>query len=153
MRFSKANPSINEERVICQARVRGDSMDKAGILEGDLVQVRRQDHAEAGEIVVAVLEEEGVIKRLAKNGSSWQLESANTTYSPITEKFTLMGEVFGDTNSDRSSDELPLEFLVAFTYDLPGSLTFDFGAGGGLGNDKASPDLRITSGISHSYSF
>jgi repressor LexA len=45
-------------------RVRGDSMRGAGILDGDLVVVRRQETAADGEIVVALVGEEATVKRL-----------------------------------------------------------------------------------------
>lgn len=44
-------------------RAVGDSMVGAGIEEGDLVLVRRQDHAEKGQIVVALIGEEATLKR------------------------------------------------------------------------------------------
>ena len=44
-------------------RAEGDSMVGAGIEEGDLVLVRRQDHAEKGQIVVALIGEEATLKR------------------------------------------------------------------------------------------
>ena len=64
-------------------RVRGESMLKAGILPGDLVVVRRQQTAENGEIVVALLGEEATVKRLSrKNGRIWLLPE-NDAYQPI----------------------------------------------------------------------
>ena len=64
-------------------RVRGESMIKAGILPGDLVVVRRQQTAENGEIVVALLEDEATVKRLSrKNGQIWLLPE-NDDYQPI----------------------------------------------------------------------
>ena len=64
-------------------RVRGESMIKAGILPGDLVVVRRQQTAENGEIVVALLEDEATVKRLSrKNGEIWLLPE-NDAYQPI----------------------------------------------------------------------
>ena len=64
-------------------RVRGESMLKAGILPGDLVVVRRQQTAENGEIVVALLGEEATVKRLSrKNGQIWLLPE-NDAYQPI----------------------------------------------------------------------
>ncbi len=64
-------------------RVRGESMRKAGILPGDLVVVRRQQTAENGEIVVALLEDEATVKRLSrKNGEIWLLPE-NDAYQPI----------------------------------------------------------------------
>ena len=77
-------------------RVRGDSMTGAGILDGDLVQVRRQDDALDGDIVVAVVEgEEGVVKRLRKRSGSAALESENPAYQPITDAFQVAGKVVG----------------------------------------------------------
>ena len=64
-------------------RVRGESMLNAGILPGDLVVVRRQETANNGEIVVAMIEDEATVKRLSrKNGQTWLLPE-NDAYSPI----------------------------------------------------------------------
>ena len=64
-------------------RVRGESMLNAGILPGDLVVVRRQQTANNGEIVVALLEDEATVKRLSRrNGETWLLPE-NERYSPI----------------------------------------------------------------------
>ena len=61
--------------------VRGDSMIEAGILENDTVIIRKQDTAETGEIVVALIdEEEATLKRLRKRGASIALEAANPAY-------------------------------------------------------------------------
>lgn len=61
--------------------VRGDSMIDAGILDGDIVIIRRCDTAENGDIVVALVEaEEATLKRLRKRGSAVALEAANPAY-------------------------------------------------------------------------
>ncbi|MYZ47718.1 transcriptional repressor LexA [Propylenella binzhouense] len=61
--------------------VRGDSMIEAGIHDGDLVVIRRQDSAESGDIVVALIDdEEATLKRLRKKGASIALEAANPAY-------------------------------------------------------------------------
>ncbi len=61
--------------------VRGDSMIEAGILEGDIVILRRTDTAETGDIVVALIEdEEATLKRIRKRGKSIALEAANPRY-------------------------------------------------------------------------
>jgi repressor LexA len=61
--------------------VRGDSMIEAGILDGDLVVLRRTESADSGDIVVALVdEEEATLKRLRKRGDSVALEAANPTY-------------------------------------------------------------------------
>jgi repressor LexA len=61
--------------------VRGDSMIEAGIFENDTVVIRRQDVAETGDIVVALIdEEEATLKRLRRRGASIALEAANPAY-------------------------------------------------------------------------
>ncbi|TGE02528.1 transcriptional repressor LexA [Methylobacterium nonmethylotrophicum] len=61
--------------------VRGDSMIEAGILDGDLVVIRRQETANTGDIVVALIDdEEATLKRLRRRGSSIALEAANPAY-------------------------------------------------------------------------
>jgi repressor LexA len=61
--------------------VKGDSMIDAGILEGDMVFIRRTDDAQSGDIVVALVDdEEATLKRLRKRGQSIALEAANPQY-------------------------------------------------------------------------
>jgi repressor LexA len=61
--------------------VRGDSMIEAGIQEDDTVIIRKQDTAETGDIVVALIDgEEATLKRLRKRGASIALEAANPAY-------------------------------------------------------------------------
>ena len=51
--------------------VTGDSMIEAGILDGDVVLIRRGDTADNGDIVVALIDnEEATLKRLRKRGAS-----------------------------------------------------------------------------------
>lgn len=64
-------------------RVRGESMLGVGILPDDLVVVRRQQTANNGEIVVALLGDEATVKTFKKqNGEIWLLP-ANPDYQPI----------------------------------------------------------------------
>ena len=61
--------------------VRGDSMIEAGILDSDTVIIRRQDTADTGDIVVALIDdEEATLKRLRRRGASIALEAANPAY-------------------------------------------------------------------------
>ncbi|HLI11385.1 MAG TPA: transcriptional repressor LexA [Alphaproteobacteria bacterium] len=61
--------------------VEGDSMIDAGILDGDVVIIRRGDVAENGDIVVALIDENEVtLKRLRRKGDSIALEPANKSY-------------------------------------------------------------------------
>jgi len=64
-------------------RIRGDSMIRAGILDGDMVIVRSQKTAEPGEIVIAMLDGEATCKRLRpEKGKLWLLPE-NEAYAPI----------------------------------------------------------------------
>jgi repressor LexA len=61
--------------------VRGDSMIEAGILDNDTVIIRRQDSADSGDIVVALIDdEEATLKRLRRKGAAVALEAANPAY-------------------------------------------------------------------------
>ena len=61
--------------------VRGDSMVDAGILDNDTVIIRRQDTANTGDIVVALVDDEdATLKRLRRRGASIALEPANAAY-------------------------------------------------------------------------
>ncbi len=61
--------------------VKGDSMIEAGILDGDIVVVRRCVTAENGDIVVALVDqEEATLKRLRKKGTTIALEAANPEF-------------------------------------------------------------------------
>jgi len=65
----------------------GDSMIEAGILDGDVVVVRSQDHARDGDIVAALLpgpaEDEATVKRLGHDGSRVMLIPENPALSPF----------------------------------------------------------------------
>ena len=63
--------------------VRGDSMIEAGILEGDLVVVRRQHDADNGDIVVALLDEEATVKRFYREKGRVRLQPENQLLEPI----------------------------------------------------------------------
>ncbi|MEC9344229.1 MAG: transcriptional repressor LexA [Pseudomonadota bacterium] len=62
-------------------QVQGDSMIEAGIFDGDTAIVRQTNSAEAGDIVVALVDdEEATLKRLRRKGASIALEAANPAY-------------------------------------------------------------------------
>ena len=64
-------------------RVRGNSMTGAGIMEGDYVIVRRQESANAGEMVVALLGEEATVKYYRPVRGKVELVADNPAYEPI----------------------------------------------------------------------
>lgn len=75
--------------------VRGDSMVNAGICDGDMVIVRSQSVADAGEIVVALIGDEATVKRLAVADGRPYLLPENPAYGPITSEFEIIGKVVG----------------------------------------------------------
>lgn len=76
--------------------VRGDSMIDAGILEGDLVVVRKQPDADNGDIVVALLEDEATVKRIYKEGNRIRLQPENKLLDPIyAVEVQVLGKVIG----------------------------------------------------------
>lgn len=61
--------------------VEGDSMIEAGIFSGDTAIIKKGDTANAGDIVVALVDdEEATLKRLRRKGASIALEAANPAY-------------------------------------------------------------------------
>ena len=77
-------------------RVVGESMRDAGILDGDLVVVRRADTARDGEIVVAMVEDEATVKRLRRVDGRVHLMPENDAFAPIVaDEVTLSGVVVG----------------------------------------------------------
>ncbi|QDH69979.1 repressor LexA [Lysobacter alkalisoli] len=64
-------------------RVQGDSMIEDGILDGDLVGVKRTPEARDGQVVVARLDGELTIKRLSRSADALRLLPRNPAYAPI----------------------------------------------------------------------
>lgn len=77
-------------------RVKGDSMIEAGILENDVIIVKPQSTARVGDIVVAIIDDEGTVKRYGQAGDHIRLEPANRNYLPIiTKEARIVGLVVG----------------------------------------------------------
>jgi repressor LexA len=82
-------------------RVKGDSMINAGILEGDLVVVRRAQTAEDGDIVVALAgddetAEDATVKRFFREGPRVRLQPENDELEPIfADHVQILGKVTG----------------------------------------------------------
>src|SRR5690606_20702749 len=75
-------------------RVRGDSMNGAGIVEGDLVVVEHNTPTKPGDVVLAVVDGELTVKTLALDGEGrFFLEAANSAYGPIRPTVSL--EILG----------------------------------------------------------
>jgi repressor LexA len=81
-------------------RVIGDSMQDAGIMDGDFVLVRKQSMADKGDVVVAVIGEEATVKRYFPERRRVRLQPENQAYGPIivernTPGFYIAGKVVG----------------------------------------------------------
>lgn len=81
-------------------RVQGTSMIDAGIMDGDKIIVRRQQTAENGEIVVALVNEEdaATVKRLYKRDGKIVLHPENEALSDMIfepEEVSVLGKVIG----------------------------------------------------------
>ncbi len=76
--------------------VRGESMIEAGILDGDYILVRKQNTAENGEIVVALIEDEATVKTFYKEKDHIRLQPENPTMDPIiVPNCEILGKVSG----------------------------------------------------------
>lgn len=76
--------------------IRGESMIEAGILPNDLVLVKRQNSADNGDIVIALLENEATVKRFFKERTRIRLQPENSTMEPIyTTDVVILGKVIG----------------------------------------------------------
>ena len=64
-------------------RVQGESMIDIGIFDGDLLAVRKSDHAKHGDIVVARLNGEVTVKRLDRSQKTLRLLAENIDFDPI----------------------------------------------------------------------
>ena len=76
--------------------VRGESMIEAGILDGDYILVKKQNTAENGQIVVALIEDEATVKTFYKEKDHIRLQPENSTMEPIiVPDCKILGKVAG----------------------------------------------------------
>ena len=85
-------------------RVKGDSMKDIGIIENDLVGVKKASTAENGSVVVARLEEEVTLKRFVQENGKIKLVAENKNYNDIlidqNSGFSLEGIAVGVVRED-----------------------------------------------------
>lgn len=76
--------------------VRGESMIEAGILDGDYILIKKQNTANNGEIVVALIEDEATVKTFYKEKGHIRLQPENSTMDPIiVPDCKILGKVAG----------------------------------------------------------
>lgn len=77
------DPSLFSAKPDYLLKVRGMSMRDVGILDGDLLAVKKADAAKNGQIIVARLGDEVTVKRYKKAGSLIELLPENPEFQPI----------------------------------------------------------------------
>lgn len=76
--------------------VSGDSMTGAGILDRDKIIARKQDFAQNGDIVIAMIDDEATVKRFYLENGRVKLQPENDKYQPIfTNEMNILGKVIG----------------------------------------------------------
>ena len=76
--------------------VSGESMIEAGIFDGDYILVKKQNTANNGEIVVALIEDEATVKTFYKENGHIRLQPENSTMEPIiVPNCEILGKVAG----------------------------------------------------------
>lgn len=76
--------------------VKGDSMIKIGMLDGDKIVVKRQDTADNGDIVVALVDDSATVKRFYKRDGKFILHPENDEMSDfVFDDVAVLGKVVG----------------------------------------------------------
>ena len=93
------DPNLFTQRPDYLLKVKGLSMRDAGILDGDLLAIKKTSEARNGQIVVARIDDEVTVKRLSKHGSVIHLLPENPDFDPIIiepgQNFALEGIALG----------------------------------------------------------
>ena len=76
--------------------VKGDSMINMGIYDGDMIIVRRQQTADNGEVIVALVDDSATVKRFYKEDGHYRLQPENDFRDPIiVDNVEIVGKVIG----------------------------------------------------------
>jgi repressor LexA len=94
------DPAMFASRPDYLLKVRGESMRDAGIMDGDLLAVKKVDSAKNGQIVVARIGDDVTVKRYRKTGSLVELLPENPDFKiikvdPAVDEFVLEGLAVG----------------------------------------------------------
>jgi repressor LexA len=96
--YVSLDPFWAKDKDIFLLRVSGNSMEGAGILDGDLALIRPQKIAEEGEIVVALINDEATLKRFYRGKGKVWLKPESPLHKSIRVKdgcLQLVGKVIG----------------------------------------------------------
>ncbi|MDR2760119.1 MAG: transcriptional repressor LexA [Spirochaetaceae bacterium] len=85
---------LKKNRDYFALRVKGDSMEGAGIMDGDTAIIEKTETARNGEIVVALLDDAATLKRFYKESARILLQPENPKYPPIyTQDARILGRL------------------------------------------------------------
>lgn len=89
-------PGVDPQELFA-LKIRGESMINAGILDGDIVIVKKDSYAENGDIVVAFIgHEDATVKTFYKEKGHYRLQPENDTMEPIiVNEVEILGRVIG----------------------------------------------------------
>ena len=94
--FSIPVSLIPSKKEVFTLKVSGESMINVGIYDGDIIIVQRQNTANNGEIVVALIEDEATVKTFYKEKDHIRLQPENSTMDPIiVPNCEILGKVAG----------------------------------------------------------
>ena len=74
---------LKNDRQYFALRVRGDSMEEAGIMDGDTAVIEQQNTVRNGEVAVVMLDEAVTLKTFYRENARIRLQPENSKYSPI----------------------------------------------------------------------
>lgn len=87
-------PRFGEGGELFALKIKGDSMIKAGIFDGDVVIVKKNPTVQNGEIAVALIDDEATVKTFYREDGHIRLQPENPSYEPIiVENAVILGRV------------------------------------------------------------
>jgi len=75
--------SLKDSEKYFALRVIGDSMEEAGILDGDTAIIEQKNMVQNGEIAVVMLDDAVTLKKFYRENARVKLQPANSKYTPI----------------------------------------------------------------------
>lgn len=89
-------PNYNPEELFA-LKIKGESMINAGILDGDIVIIKKDSYAENGDIVVAFIDgQDATVKRFFKENGRYRLQPENDSMEAIiVDNCEILGKVIG----------------------------------------------------------
>ncbi|ACL69899.1 transcriptional repressor LexA [Halothermothrix orenii] len=83
------------DKELFMLKIKGNSMINAGIYDGDYVIAQKQDNAENGDIIIALIDNEATVKRYYKERDHIRLQPENPDMDPIYVNFNTYFKVLG----------------------------------------------------------